>query len=348
MRFIERLLQEGRIKRKKETPSMREGTIAHTHLNKANLLRNPYAYDSYPDREMRKACLMALDYVEELEPDRVYSEIFVDPVRFVKTRHCSGTADIICIVDDTLYVIDFKYGVWHVVSAIDNTQLLLYALGAFAKYGARIKRVVMAIIQPRAYHPDGPIREWAVDIDLLMDWAVYLKQKAKKALSQHGEFNPSENACVFCDAKPECRAHAEWELTKVRDVFTAVEEDEKLKNIDALTAREIEYLLNHAHVFQNWLSELFAYAYALESDKPHTFEKWHITDKRGQRAYIVPEDELSIYFSEAELYERKLRSPAQLEKIAGAVSPFCEMRSSGTTLAPVTRDSRKTKDSFGD
>lgn len=39
-----------------------------------------------------------------------------------------GTADFLMIRENTLYVVDFKYGKGVAVSAIDNPQMKLYAL----------------------------------------------------------------------------------------------------------------------------------------------------------------------------------------------------------------------------
>ena len=46
-----------------------------------------------------------------------------------------GTGDDVIITDGTLKLIDLKYGKGVPVSAQDNKQLMLYALGAYEKYG---------------------------------------------------------------------------------------------------------------------------------------------------------------------------------------------------------------------
>ena len=62
-----------------------------------------------------------------------------------------GTADAIIIADGTMEVIDFKYGKGVKVSAVDNPQMMIYALGAYDKFSFdyNIERVKMTIVQPR-------------------------------------------------------------------------------------------------------------------------------------------------------------------------------------------------------
>ena len=65
-----------------------------------------------------------------------------------------GTGDCIIIADKILYIIDLKYGRGVEVSAEDNPQMMLYALGALSIYDALydIEQVNMTIFQPRKYN----------------------------------------------------------------------------------------------------------------------------------------------------------------------------------------------------
>ena len=68
-----------------------------------------------------------------------------------------GTGDMVIVADGILEVIDLKYGKGVPVSAVENTQMRLYALGAYDvnEYLYDIKTVRMTIVQPRliAYLP---------------------------------------------------------------------------------------------------------------------------------------------------------------------------------------------------
>ncbi len=62
-----------------------------------------------------------------------------------------GTGDCVIIADGTLHIIDFKYGQGVLVSAEDNPQMKLYALGALDLFDGiyDIEMVSMTIYQPR-------------------------------------------------------------------------------------------------------------------------------------------------------------------------------------------------------
>jgi hydrogenase maturation factor len=62
-----------------------------------------------------------------------------------------GTGDLVLVSDDVLEVIDMKFGRGIEISAIDNSQMRLYGLGALNQFGClyNINIVRMTIVQPR-------------------------------------------------------------------------------------------------------------------------------------------------------------------------------------------------------
>ena len=119
-----------------------------------------------------------------------------------------GTADCIMIQGNTLFVIDFKYGKGVPVSAEENPQMMLYALGAYeaCKILYPIERIRLGIVQPRL--PDG-ISEWECTLEELLQFGDYAKERATLAFAGEGEFAPGEKTCKFCRAKKQCRARSD-------------------------------------------------------------------------------------------------------------------------------------------
>ena len=117
-----------------------------------------------------------------------------------------GTVDGLIIAGTTLYITDLKYGKGVLVSAENNSQMKLYALGALMTYNFLygIKDVHMAIIQPRLDN----ISEFHMTSDELLAWGESIKETAQKAHAGEGEFIPGSH-CKFCKAKATCRARAE-------------------------------------------------------------------------------------------------------------------------------------------
>jgi len=116
-----------------------------------------------------------------------------------------GTADYVSYdpVDKYLKVIDYKHGKGLVVEVENNKQLLYYALGAIHTLGYPFRVVELVVVQPRAFHAKGPIRNWVVGIDVMLEFEYELKQAAKKTEFKNPSFQAGEH-CFFCSAIDIC------------------------------------------------------------------------------------------------------------------------------------------------
>jgi hypothetical protein len=119
----------------------------------------------------------------------------------------TGTADAVVLRDDEITVIDLKYGRGVEVSAEDNPQLKLYALGALKEYEmlGEFKRARLVIVQPRASNAPS---EWDISIEDLQAFAVTARKAADLAMSivEPGAvfLTPGDDQCKFCKAKAKC------------------------------------------------------------------------------------------------------------------------------------------------
>jgi hypothetical protein len=161
-----------------------------------------------------------------------------------------GTADVVILSKHAIRVIDLKFGKGVPVSALDNSQLRLYALGAYSKFKEDfpdIKEVSYTIHQPRldSVSTDG------TSIAKLVDWANYfVKSKAKKAWSGSGEFLPGE-WCQFCRAKAQCRARSDYNTELARQEFKAPA---------LLTEEEVSQVLVKAQQLKTWCHDVEEFA----------------------------------------------------------------------------------------
>jgi hypothetical protein len=161
-----------------------------------------------------------------------------------------GTADVVILSKHSIRVIDLKFGKGIPVSAQDNTQLRLYALGAYSKFKdefPEIKEVSYTIHQPRldSISTDG------TTISKLVDWANYfVKPKAKKAWSGAGEFLPGD-WCQFCKAKAQCRARSDYNQELAKQEF---------KEPPLLTEEELVEVLAKAQDLRQWAVDVEDYA----------------------------------------------------------------------------------------
>ena len=161
-----------------------------------------------------------------------------------------GTADVVILSKYSIRVIDLKFGKGVPVHAQDNTQLRLYALGAYSKFKEEypdIREVSYTIHQPRldSISTDG------TTVAKLIDWANYfVKPKAKKAWAGAGEFIPGEH-CQFCRAKAQCRARSDFNTELAKQEFKAP---------PLLSSEEICEVLAKAQDLRTWVNDVEDYA----------------------------------------------------------------------------------------
>lgn len=244
-----------------------------------------------------------------------------------------GTADAIIIADGTMEVIDFKYGKGVKVSAVDNPQMKIYALGAYDKFSFeyKIDRVRMTIIQPRIEN----FSEWDLNISDLMEWTgAVLTPKAKQAHKGDGPQMPGD-WCQFCKVKSNCRA-----LTQKCIEAAENHPDPKLISPDELAADVLPILAT----VKTWLAgvEDYALQQALSGVQ---LPGWKVVEGRSIRK-ITDQDGAAVALNKAgyntnEIFKpQELRTITDLEKLTGKkqfaviCGKFVEKPQGKPTLAP--------------
>lgn len=248
-----------------------------------------------------------------------------------------GTVDFLMIREDTLFIIDFKYGKGIEVSAEDNPQMKLYALGALEQFKLLypITKVKMAIFQPRLDN----ISEFEMPVGMLEMWGnTVLKVQAEKAFKGEGEFVSGEH-CKFCRAKGSCRARTETNLKKY----------EEAKNTAILSNSELGQVLQKTEGLADWVNELKETALSLLL-KGEEVEGWKAVEGKSNRKITDTDKAFEILkangFEEALLYERKPLSITGLEKLTGKkklteiIGDYIEKPKGSPTLAKQS-DKRK-------
>ena len=245
-------------------------------------------------------------------PPHVALEQRVDFTEYVPEGY--GTADCIMIGprngEDVLCVVDFKYGKGVPVSAKENPQMMLYALGALLDYAPiyDIRAVSMTIIQPRVRaEPD----EWLIPAERLWQWAeTVVKPAAAMAAEGKGEFAEGD-WCRFCAIRGSCRARA--------GANTALE-DFGCRLPPELTDAEVASALSQGKRLAEWLSDLQEYALSACLNG-RDIPGWKAVEGRSVRAWTDQDAAFAAAretgVPEEMLYERKPVTLAALEKIMG-------------------------------
>jgi len=185
-----------------------------------------------------------------------------------------GTGDVLIISDDTLQVIDLKYGKGVPVSAEGNPQLRLYGIGAYLEYSALydIQKVRMTIIQPRI---DNFSTE-ELPVDKLLEWAENtVKPKAAQAMAGEGELCVGEH-CRFCKAFAVCRAQKEYQMELAKHDFA---------DPPTLDSDEIADVLGRLDGLVKWADAVKEYALDAAVNKGEKFPGWKLVEGRSNRKY---------------------------------------------------------------
>ncbi len=219
-----------------------------------------------------------------------------------------GTGDLIIVADGILDIVDLKYGKGVAVSAEDNPQMKLYALGALALFDSLydIQVVRMSICQPRLEN----VSTYEITVDELTAWAEKeLRPKARLAISGEGEFLPGEH-CRFCRARQTCRARAEEYLSLAKHDF---------KPPLLLTEEEIAEVLSLADRLSLWAADVYAYATDLAIREGREWQGYKLVEGRSNRRYTSESlvAEIVTAAGYTDIYKQSLIGITDMEKLLG-------------------------------
>lgn len=166
-----------------------------------------------------------------------------------------GTTDVLIVTEDTIEVIDLKFGKGVPVTAKENPQLRLYAMGALNLF-PNSKNIITIIHQPRLSSID--IEE--LTKEELLKWAFeFVKPRADMAVEGKGTFHASEEACRFCKLRGKCKVRADNALALAQKEFE-ITEVEAPPLPQTLSPEQISRILDIAPLFNDWFKDVQAYA----------------------------------------------------------------------------------------
>jgi hypothetical protein len=285
-----------------------------------------------------------------------------------------GTGDAVLLFPawGLVEVVDLKTGK-RVVQEAENKQLRTYALGALiANPGKAWRQVRSTIVQPRVGR--NAVRSETLDVIDLFDWTVDLKEAVNKAAGARealgvgqGDRNLSIWAAAFlkagdhcdatfCDARAVCPALRDKAMSAALTHFKPVGEIPAPPDPKTLPPEKVAVVLDAADMIEGWLNAVRAYGRELV-ERGVAVGDYVLVPKQGRRKWsIADEAELVTSLTDAlleqkdvdheDLYERKLRSPAQVEKVLGKkrhglIAHLWKMESSGFNLARADKTTRQ-------
>jgi hypothetical protein len=245
-----------------------------------------------------------------------------------------------------LVVYDFKYGIAP-VSAEDNEQLKFYALGALAMPEAFLaEEVELVIVQPRAL--GEKVKRWMTTPDHLRAFVGYLHDKALEA--EAGGTLVAGDHCEHCrvgeaSACPKVREAAVSACTELLP-FSPVEPGPVTAPPapSYLSQDQIERVLELEPMIVEWLGAVKAAARAQlergDSNAPRNFKL--VAGRESNRKWADEKLLVDSGIPADILFERSIRSPAQMEKalkaakLAFDITSYLAPRTRGTSMVPIT------------
>lgn len=307
------------------SPFAAEGTAAHA-LGELALVDgcSPVGYlgeeveGFVVDVEMAEAVGVYVDYVRDQIPGEY--RLIEHRAEYPPEPELFGTADYVALFEQAarLYVADLKYGRGVQVFAENNYQLMIYALMTLLTLPLdrqrQIEEVEVVIIQPRLSHIDS----WSITKDRLLQWSKDVLDPAiTRALDPHYTELSAGEHCRFCLAKPTCPEIRKRMMEKVKIQFGA-----KPPAVEELAESDIVEALNFADELIDFAKSLKQWAHSrLERGDP--VPGWKLVAKRATRQWGAEEGDItSRIFGASEwgyddVYDMKLKSPAQVEKLLG-------------------------------
>ena len=276
-------------------PFMEEGTLAHelgeisvkyacdqmarsTYQRRLREIKKSEYYCEDMQDHIEKYVTHVLQRIEELE--EVYGTVIVYIEKKLDYSEYApegfGTGDIVLACAGAIEVIDLKYGRGIYVSAVENTQMMFYGLGALKEleiiFAPRV--VHMTVYQPRKNN----ISSYYMVTGSLKAWGDSIKPIAEQAYKGTGPFNPGEH-CTFCRVH-KCRARSEH--------FARMEGYHKAP---FLTDDEVRQVLDDSAMYEKFIKGLKGDVYKQIYVDQKPFAGYCVEEGRGRRYYV---DELAI------------------------------------------------------
>ena len=226
-----------------------------------------------------------------------------------------GTSDAVILGDDTLFVVDLKYGMGVKVDAQDNEQLQLYALGALKEYEflGDFQFVQMVIHQPRLNH----VAEYVVSVPELLAFGRQAKEAAALALTPNAELVPGEKQCRWCKAKATCPAIRE----EVLDIVAADATDFDTLT-ETVTDGSPDYLsiaMDKIGLVEDWCKGIRAEVERRLMANQAVPGYKLVEGRLGNRQWANKDDAEAMFqswrFRKDEMYDFSLISPTKAEKL---------------------------------
>lgn len=252
-----------------------------------------------------------------------------------------GTGDAVFYYRNSrvLEIVDLKNGMG-VVDVKGNPQLRTYALGALlANPGLNIDQVKVTIVQPRAPHKEGRIRSETFHVADLLEWTGDLMAAMARSKQAFDEYlGAKDNAvlmdewvekwlnpgkCKFCPAEGFCPKLKKRAYDVAGVWFDDRDQPQITNKPNELSAEELAKVLDSLDLLEDWIKAVRGYAHTL-AEMGTDIPNYQLSETHGRRkwaadaAKVAADLKAVAKLTDDQIYDQKIKSPAQIEKVLGS------------------------------
>lgn len=220
----------------------------------------------------------ALDYINILLDDiqikygdaHIFVETRVNPPIASSPDDAAGYCDVAIYSAKArhLWVIDYKHGVGIVKAVVGNKQVMQYAAGFLYDVttpvdASLVDKVTLAIVQPRAFHAQGPIREIDMTPLELTDYLMDLDIAIEKCMAHDAPLIPGPQ-CDMCEARSTCPAAQMGALQIISPEMTEPKHIAAgLPEVTLIDTGRLGYIYQHLDMVRGWCKDVEKRIYEL-------------------------------------------------------------------------------------
>jgi hypothetical protein len=276
----------------------------------------------------------------EFEPGEQFVEVHVDFSHLTPIPNQGGTADFIAVLasKERMLMADHKFGASpeNIVYPEDNTQLMLYAIGAWRLpqfTHLPFNDFIIRINQPRLNHFD----DWHTTASRLAEFEAYARERMALAWQLDAPRIPGPKQCRFCKVRSTCAANAKMQEDLISAVFsdetqTVEQMQDFVRRLDDdldtfkmhfrssldLTTAQLAKLKPYRGMAESWWKSMAA-ELDRRAARGEKIPGYKVVEGRSRRKFIsetqTREHLLALGLKRKDIIEESLVSPAQAEKL---------------------------------
>ncbi len=277
----------------------------------------------YANRDMLEEAKSYAEYVFALATEDDAEIIAEASVEIIPEHDVSGHIDATVSNGLTLHIVDLKTG-RGAVSAENNLQMQLYALGMVDEMFEDYEKVVLHIVQDNDMIHNT--NSWETTPEELEDFREWITERARLALQEDSVCEPSPSACQWCGYADKCQALHDKALNLLSEGVDDFDKRDTIDDIDtdAVSMEDVVSLLKHKSLIDNLMK---AYLARVEGELliGNDVDGFKLIKGRKNKKWI---DEIEAFNKMKnwlpidEVAPRKLITPTQANKLLGGqVSP---------------------------